>query len=245
MLPRLLAKGITGDELYDAVTTMQVELVLTAHPTEITRRTLRRKFNEISETLSAFDLNETTPTQHQLERLRRRILSHWHTDEIRRHKPSPVDEAKWGFATVEETLWKALPDFLQGLDQQLLEHTGKHLPLTATPIRFTLWMGGDRDGNPYVTAEVTEQIITLGRWQAADLLFNDINELREDLSITECNQTLRDIVGPSPGTLPRIFAGCSSTITTQQPCLARFNYAPQSLHRPTAHYPSRINAALA
>ena len=200
LLPRLLAKGISSDALYDAVTTMQVELVLTAHPTEITRRTLRRKFNEISETLSTLDHGDTTPVQHQhqLERLRRRILSHWHTDEIRRHKPTPIDEAKWGFATVEETLWRALPDFLRGLDQQLLEHTGKHLPLTATPIRFTSWMGGDRDGNPNVTAEVTEQVITLGRWQAADLLFNDINELREDLSVAECNQVLRDKVGPHP-----------------------------------------------
>lgn len=198
LLPRLLEKGITGDALYDAVTTMNVELVLTAHPTEITRRTLRRKFNEISEMLSMLDQGDTTPAQHQrqLERLRRRILSHWHTDEIRGHKPTPIDEAKWGFATVEETLWKALPDFLRELDRQLVEHTGKQLPLTATPIRFTSWMGGDRDGNPNVTAKVTEQIITLGRWQAADLLFNDINELREDLSVTECNQTLRDKVGP-------------------------------------------------
>jgi phosphoenolpyruvate carboxylase len=197
LLPRLLTKGITGDALYDAVTTMQVELVLTAHPTEITRRTLRRKFNEINESLSTLDDGDTTSTryQHQLERLRRRILSHWHTDEIRRHKPTPIEEAKWGYTSVEETLWRALPDFLRGLDQQLLEHTGKHLPLDATPIRFTSWMGGDRDGNPNVTATVTEQVITLGRWQAADLLFNDINELREDLSVTECNQALRDKVG--------------------------------------------------
>ena len=64
-MPRLLAKGVTGDGLYDAVTTMQVELVLTAHPTEITRRTLRRKFNEISETLTALDDSDTTPIQHQ------------------------------------------------------------------------------------------------------------------------------------------------------------------------------------
>ena len=197
LLPRLLTKGVTGDALYDAVTTMQVELVLTAHPTEITRRTLRRKFNEINESLSTLDDGDTTSTQyqHQLERLRRRILSHWHTDEIRRHKPTPIEEAKWGYTSVEETLWRALPDFLRGLDQQLLEHTGKHLPLDATPIRFTSWMGGDRDGNPNVTATVTEQVITLGRWQAADLLFNDINELREDLSVTECNQALRDKVG--------------------------------------------------
>ena len=198
LLPRLLLKGVTDDALYNAVTTMNVELVLTAHPTEVTRRTLRRKFNEISEMLSALDHGDLPPAQHQhlLERLRRRILSHWHTDEIRRHKPTPIDEAKWGFATVEETLWKALPDFLRELDQQLAEHTGKHLPLTATPIRFTSWMGGDRDGNPNVTAKVTEQVITLGRWQAADLLLNDINELREDLSVTECNQVLRDKVGP-------------------------------------------------
>ena len=197
LLPRLIESGASKDDIYKTVTTMRAELVLTAHPTEITRRTLRRKYNDISDLLTKLDNDRLTPSERhsQYDRLKRRILASWHSDEIRRHKPTPIDEAKWGYASVEETLWKALPDFLDKLDQQLFEYTGKRLPLDATPIRFSSWMGGDRDGNPNVTAEVTEEVLTLGRWQAAYLLMNDIHELREDLSISECNQSIRDIVG--------------------------------------------------
>lgn len=119
----------------------------------------------------------------------------WHTDEIRRHQPTPVDEAKWGFATIESTLWQALPEFLRKLDKQLLEHTGRSLPLDATPLRFASWMGGDRDGNPNVTAAVTEEVLLLARWEAAHLLAADIHELREDLSMTDCSSELQERIG--------------------------------------------------
>ena len=197
LLPRLLKHGVKADDLAQAMSSMQVELVLTAHPTEVTRRTLRRKYNEISEILSALDSSDITPPfeQRQLKRLRRRILASWHTDEIRRQKPTPIDEAKWGYAAIEESLWTALPNFLIKFDEQLYQHTGQRLPLSATPIRFTSWMGGDRDGNPNVTASVTQHVLILGRWQAAHLLLNDINELRQDLSFGECSQALRDRVG--------------------------------------------------
>jgi phosphoenolpyruvate carboxylase len=197
LLPRLLKQGVTPDDLAQTMSSMQVELVLTAHPTEVTRRTLRRKYNEISDILSDLDSSDITPLfeQRQLKRLRRRILASWHTDEIRRQKPTPIDEAKWGYAAIEESLWTALPNFLIKFDELLYQHTGQRLPLSATPIRFTSWMGGDRDGNPNVTASVTQHVLTLGRWQAAHLLFNDISELRQDLSFGECNQALRDRVG--------------------------------------------------
>jgi phosphoenolpyruvate carboxylase len=197
LLPRLLKQGVTPDDLAQTMSSMQVELVLTAHPTEVTRRTLRRKYNEISDILSDLDSSDITPPfeQRQLKRLRRRILASWHTDEIRRQKPTPIDEAKWGYAAIEESLWTALPNFLIKFDELLYQHTGQRLPLSATPIRFTSWMGGDRDGNPNVTASVTQHVLTLGRWQAAHLLFNDISELRQDLSFGECNQALRDRVG--------------------------------------------------
>lgn len=197
LIPRLLKAGTSKEDIYNTVTTMRAELVLTAHPTEITRRTLRRKYNDISDLLTKLNSEQLTPEERdsQSDRLKRRILASWHTDEIRRHKPTPIDEAKWGYASVEETLWKALPDFLDKLDQQLFECTGKRLPLDATPIRFSSWMGGDRDGNPNVTAEITEEVLTLGRWQAAYLLMNDIHELREDLSISECSQAIKDLVG--------------------------------------------------
>lgn len=200
LLPRLSDKGISDETLFETLSQMRVELVLTAHPTEITRRTLRRKYNDITHILSQFDQGFSTPQEQksQTNRLKRRVLAAWHTDEIRRKKPTPIDEAKWGYATVEETLWQALPEFLRKLDRILEQKTGKRLPLNATPIRFTSWMGGDRDGNPNVTASVTEEVIMLGRWQAAELLLSDINSLREDLSFGVCSQEIRDQVGDHP-----------------------------------------------
>ena len=77
----------------------------------------------------------------------------------------------------------------------MVQHTGKRLPLDKAPIRLSSWMGGDRDGNPNVTARVTEEVLLLARWEAADLLLRDINELREDLSFGTCNSALREAVG--------------------------------------------------
>lgn len=197
LLPRLRDIGVSTDNIYNTVSSMSVELVLTAHPTEVSRRTLLRKHHDIAYILQRLDSGDLTPTDRtsQLSRLRRRIIASWHTDEIRRHQPSPVDEAKWGFATIESTLWEALPDFLRNLDRQLFDCTGRRLPLDAAPLRFASWMGGDRDGNPNVTAEVTEEVLLLARWEAAHLLEKDVHELREDLSMGDCNAPLRALVG--------------------------------------------------
>lgn len=197
LIPRLKARGVSPDEIYEAVSTMGVELVLTAHPTEVSRRTLLRKHHDIADILKKLDNPQLTPAEREgeMKRLRRRIVACWHTDEIRRHQPTPVDEAKWGFATIESTLWRALPEFLRQLSLQLEEHTGKALPLDATPLRFASWMGGDRDGNPNVTAEVTEEVLLLARWEAAHLLASDIHELREDLSMNDCSDELRERIG--------------------------------------------------
>lgn len=197
LLPRLLNSGHSADAIATAISQLRTELVLTAHPTEITRRTLLRKYNDINVILGQLDRPDLTPKdqQSQLKRLRRRIIAGWQTDEIRRNRPTPVDEAKWGFATIESTLWHALPEFLRDLDEQMVQHTGKRLPLDKAPIRLSSWMGGDRDGNPNVTARVTEEVLLLARWEAADLLLRDINELREDLSFGTCNSALREAVG--------------------------------------------------
>jgi|TARA_B110000908_G_scaffold124622_1_gene146109 phosphoenolpyruvate carboxylase len=197
LLPRLLNNGHSADAIATAISQLRTELVLTAHPTEITRRTLLRKYNDINVILGQLDRPDLTlkDQQSQLKRLRRRIIAGWQTDEIRRNRPTPVDEAKWGFATIESTLWHALPEFLRDLDEQMLQHTGKRLPLDKAPVRLSSWMGGDRDGNPNVTARVTEEVLLLARWEAADLLLRDINELREDLSFGTCNSALREAVG--------------------------------------------------
>ena len=197
LLPRLLAKGLTPEQIWQAIQQLDIELVLTAHPTEVSRRTLIQKYDNIADCLEALDYVHLTPIerQHQLDKLKRHIIAAWRTDEIRRQRPTPVDEAKWGFATIEQTLWYSIPQFLREFDGVVFEHTGHHLPLTHAPIRFASWMGGDRDGNPNVTHAVTQEVLLLSRWQAADLYWRDIDALRGELSMQDCSPSLRAVVG--------------------------------------------------
>ena len=197
LLPRLLSKGLSPEQIWQAIQQLDIELVLTAHPTEISRRTLIQKYDNIAECLQALDYVHLTPIerQHQLNTLKRHIIAAWRTDEIRRQRPTPVDEAKWGFATIEQTLWYSIPQFLREFDTAIFAHTGQHLPLTQAPIRFASWMGGDRDGNPNVTHAVTQEVLLLSRWQAADLYWRDIDALRGELSMEDCSPALRAMVG--------------------------------------------------
>lgn len=191
LFAQLRQKGFSPKQVSDAFSQMQIDLVLTAHPTEVNRRTLIQKYDDIAECLRRLDRGEEN-AQHRLDELIRQI---WHTDEIRQQRPTPVDEAKWGFAVIENSLWTAVPKFLRRLDAQLHETLGENLPLDCSPIRFASWMGGDRDGNPNVTATVTAEVLLLSRWMAADLYLNDIDDLRAELSMSQASKELRDRVG--------------------------------------------------
>lgn len=196
LIPRLIKEGFSQQQIHETLANLNIELVLTAHPTEVTRRTFIRKYDEINDSLESLDRLRLSPYERKLEidRLRREIAAAWHTDEIRSERPTPVDEARWGFVTIEQTLWKAIPDFLREVDQTLAEHGLEPLPIHTIPIRFASWMGGDRDGNPNVTAVVTERVILLARWMAVDLIDRDIQELHGELSMNQCSMALRDFI---------------------------------------------------
>lgn len=196
---RLIAGGVDSETLYSQVCELQMEFVLTAHPTEVARRTLIMKYDEISGCLEQLDHDDLLPGERDsiVDRLRQLVAEAWHTDEIRHERPTAVDEAKWGFAVIENSLWTALPRFLRELDRALKNVTGKRLPRSISPIRIASWMGGDRDGNPNVTAQVTRTVFHLSRWMAADLYLRDIQTLRAELSMWEANDAVRRIAGGS------------------------------------------------
>ena len=190
-------RGVTAERLYEHVCRLNIDLVLTAHPTEIVRRSVSSKFLKITRLLAENDRNDLS----HLERvrikqgLRQAITEVWETDEIRRLRPTPIDEAKTGLVTLEQSLWKVVPDIFSELDDALIKHTGKPLPIDATPIRFGSWMGGDRDGNPNATPQVTHIVGIQNKLRAAELYWREIDELRRDLSMNDCSQELRDKVG--------------------------------------------------
>jgi phosphoenolpyruvate carboxylase len=196
---RLIKAGVSADALYDSVRNLRIELVLTAHPTEIVRRTLLQKYDRIARALAMKDRADLTVLEREaaIDTLRREIAACWETDEIRRTRPTPLDEVRGGLLVFEQSLWQALPRYLRELDRALHAHAGRRLPLDVSPIRFGSWMGGDRDGNPNVTPETTRQAILLGRWMAADLYFREVDLLRAELSMASCSDELRAQVGDS------------------------------------------------
>jgi len=196
-LAELKERGVAQDDILAAIRALKIELVLTAHPTEITRRTLIHKHSEISRCLAQLELQGLTEREQQQihNRLRELIAQIWYGYDFRQERPSPVDEAKWGFAVVEDSLWRAVPEFLRRLDTALADNCDASLPLDAAPVTFVSWMGGDRDGNPNVTARVTEEVLLLSRWKAADLYLKDVIGLVDELSMTECDDALRELSG--------------------------------------------------
>jgi len=188
---------LTAEKVQDAVAKLNIDLVLTAHPTEVTRRTLIHKHKELANCLQAIhqeSLNDVERKKNET-RIADLIAQAWHTEEIRSVRPTPVDEARWGFSVIENSLWEAVPDFMRELDGRLNEDYEVSLPLDASPVQFSSWMGGDRDGNPFVTSKVTEQVLLLARKRAAKLFAIDLDRLQVELSMYDCNDALREKVG--------------------------------------------------
>jgi len=222
---RLVARGVSADALHDAVCALQIELVLTAHPTEVSRRTLIHKHNRVAALLAEGDRTDlTVPERSELHAaLRREVLSAWVTDEVRHQRLTPIDEVKGGLIVFEQSLWNALPRFLRSVDRALVAAAGKPLPLETSPVRFGSWIGGDRDGNPNVTPDVTRRATLLARWVATELYLKEIVALRDELSMTAATDALRERVGdvrePYRELLRQVRTQLTSTRTWIERCL--------------------------
>jgi phosphoenolpyruvate carboxylase len=201
-LKSLLEQGHSPETIFEALTTQNVELVLTAHPTEVNRRTILEKQRRVQKLLTKADYHRERDlpsdgfAQRELDRaMKREIASTWQTDEVAREKPTPQNEAERGTLVVETVLWEALPAFLRRLNNVTEKTLGKALPLETTPVIFSSWMGGDRDGNPNVTPDVTREVNLKNRAQAAELLARDLERLKRELSIMVCNDEVRKVAG--------------------------------------------------
>lgn len=197
LFKRLKSQNASVEEVHQTVEKLLIELVLTAHPTETTRRSLVHKHVEINKCLSQLEHRDLTEKERNvIERLLLRLIAEaWHTNEIRTVRPTPFDEAKWGFAMLENSLWQAVPEFLRQLNENAREFLGYDLPVGLKPVRISSWMGGDRDGNPFVTAQITRKVLYLARWKAADLFLQDISKLADELSMVKCTPEFREKYG--------------------------------------------------
>ncbi|KAL6137526.1 hypothetical protein ACLB2K_062818 [Fragaria x ananassa] len=159
-------------EVFDELKKQIVDLVLTAHPTQCVRRSLLQKHGKVRDCLQKLYAKDITPDDKKEldEALQREIQAAFRTDEIRRTPPTPQDEMRAGMSYFQETIWKGVPKFLRQVDTALKNIGVKErVPYNAPLIQFSSWMGGDRDGNPRVTPEVTRDVCLLARMMAANL----------------------------------------------------------------------------
>ncbi|MEM8902092.1 MAG: phosphoenolpyruvate carboxylase [Actinomycetota bacterium] len=182
---RVLDRGVAPEELAALMQRAELRPVVTAHPTEASRRSILDKLSEIAVLLGR--RNDASVPAHEEERIDRRIQvlidQLWQTDEIRRDKPQPLDEARSILWYVEQTLSHGLPELLDDV-HGVMHDLGVPLPIDTVPIRFGTWVGGDRDGNPFVTPEVTRNVVGLQRSLALGLLRDEINPLLRELSMS-------------------------------------------------------------
>lgn len=185
------------NSVLEAIEKLHIDLVLTAHPTEVTRRTNIHKHRELANQLQKLNGRGLSDVESRAakQRIADLISQAWHTEEIRSVRPTPVDEARWGFSVIENSLWEAVPDFLRDLEDYLQHNYSKDLPHDARPVQISSWMGGDRDGNPFVTAKVTQEVLLRARRRAAKLFLEDLNKLYIELSMNDCNEQIRELVG--------------------------------------------------
>lgn len=190
----LKTQNIDRSAISQAIDKLSIELVLTAHPTEINRRTLINTYTSINNCLSQLDHDDLADYEKDriMRRLRQLVCQAWYTDEIRKQRPTPIDEAKWGFSVIEDSLWEGVPLFLREFNDQLVYAFDQQLPVEQVPIKFTSWMGGDRDGNPNVTAKITAKVMLQARIKAIELFLADIQVLVRELSMSECTDDVLD-----------------------------------------------------
>jgi phosphoenolpyruvate carboxylase len=168
-LARLGDHGITEEELQRAAARVSVELVLTAHPTEATRRTILASHQRVAELLQALDDPELPASgRGEVEdSLAEEITILWQTDEVRSRRPRVVDEIRQGLWFVERGLWEAAPRLLAAW----------RVRLPGTPLRFGTWIGADLDGNPSVGPETIEEALDRAHALALALYRREVREL--------------------------------------------------------------------
>jgi phosphoenolpyruvate carboxylase len=238
--------GIGSDDLTALLARMDVRPVLTAHPTESARQSILAHRRRLAVAL------QTPDGPRRRRRLAEAVELLWLTDEIRLERPSPVDEARAVLWYLERLVRDVVPSILEDL-AALARSRGADLPLSAAPIRFGTWVGGDRDGNPFVTPEVTLAVLAQQRERAVTLLDDAVEDLVEALSVSTrtagvSNELERSLVADA-AVLPEV-AGAFGRRNADEPYRFKCSYIRARLantaaratndaaHRPGVDYES-------
>jgi phosphoenolpyruvate carboxylase len=184
LLSRTVDKLADADPEHLATTLrhLNVRPVFTAHPTEAARRSVLQKLRRIGELLDTYDTPARPTGRRQADRRLAEVIDLlWQTDELRIARPEPTDEARNAVYYLDELYKRAVPDVLEELYEELAR-VGISLPEGSRPLTFGTWIGGDRDGNPNVTPEVTLDVLILQHEYGINDALDVIDELRGALS---------------------------------------------------------------
>jgi phosphoenolpyruvate carboxylase len=181
----LKTQGVTSEQMQSLLDNLSIELVLTAHPTESRRRTILGKLQRIAQMLDDLSNRDFTPRAKEkiYEKIYAEVVSMWLTDRHRTARLTVTDEVRTGLYYVESIFWDVLPELYNDLDHAL----ARYYPEVNSPSRwlsFASWIGGDRDGNPYVTHKVTAETLRLHRGLAVGNHQKTLHELSRRLSLS-------------------------------------------------------------
>ena len=184
-LAMLVDQGVSPQEIATLINRASLKPVFTAHPTEASRRTILEKLAEIAEAIEGRgDPRRTSADRARLDRrVDELIEAIWQTDEIRSEQPDPIDEARFVLYFLGQTIQDTMPALLEDI-AAAMSSIGSSLDIDHVPIRFGSWVGGDRDGNPLVTPEITEAVLAMQRAKALDILIDEVNALAAELSMS-------------------------------------------------------------
>lgn len=181
----LWRQGVDEEEMKQILASLHIEPVFTAHPTEAKRRTILSKLRRLREGLQTLEQQNLLPDEER--RLREDILAEimilWLTSQSRVEKPKVTDEVKTGLYYFEDPIWDIVPDIYREMQAALTEYYPR-LKMPRRFLSFGSWIGGDRDGNPNVTAFVTAETIRLHRGLAITRHRDKVRSLDRSLSLS-------------------------------------------------------------
>ena len=196
--------GISASDIADFFTNAHIRPVLTAHPTEVSRKSILNCQRAIADLLEQRERQHLTPdelTENQ-DALKIAILSLWQTRMLRPSKLSVLDEVENGLSFYRHTFLQQLPKLYIALENLLNSDELPNKELIAPFFRIDSWIGGDRDGNPFVTAEILQATLTMQSRVALDFYLAELKSLKDELSLSQLlvmpSQALLDLAAHSP-----------------------------------------------